>query len=53
MSISPWSGARELQKLISLKYYDVTKWKIRFPLRLNHAKNIAYIKTASNEAVHN
>ncbi len=39
MSISPVSGARELQKSVYLKSYNVQKWEIRFTLGLNAAKN--------------
>ncbi len=44
MSISGRSGARGLQRLICLKYYDVLKQEIRFTLRLNAVKNTRYIK---------
>ncbi len=43
MSLSPASGARGLQKLPWLKYYNVLKWKSRFTLVLNGAKNTDYI----------
>ncbi len=38
MSISPRSGARVLQRLPCLKYYNVPKWKNRFNWGLNAAK---------------
>ncbi len=44
MSISPRSGARGLQRLICLKYYNALKWEMRFALGLNAAKNSDYIK---------
>ncbi len=39
MSISPRSDARELERLIWLKYYFVLKWQNTFNLGLNAAKN--------------
>ncbi len=50
MSISPWSGARGLQRLIFLKYYNTLKWESRFTLGLNTAKNMHYIKKISKNA---
>ncbi len=44
MSISQQRGARELEKYHSLKYYNVEKWKNKFTLTLNVAKNTHCIK---------
>ncbi len=44
MSISPMSGARGLQRLSSLKYYNVLKWEKRFTLKLDAAKNTHFLK---------
>ncbi len=44
MSISLRVGARRLQKLPSLKYYNVLKWESKFTLRLNSAQNKHYFK---------
>ncbi len=44
MSILPRSGARRLQRLSSLKYYNTLKWENRFTLGLDTAKNTHYIK---------
>ncbi len=44
ISISSRSGARGLQWSICLKSYNVQKWKIRFILWLNAAKNAHDIK---------
>ncbi len=44
MSISPWSGARGLEKLIWLKYYFVLKRQNTFNLGLNAAKSTHQIK---------
>ncbi len=44
MSVSPRNGARELQRSVYLKSYDVQKWEITFTLGLNAAKNKHYIK---------
>ncbi len=38
LSISLRSGARWLEGLPSLKYYNVQKWESRFSLGLNAAK---------------
>ncbi len=42
--ISPRSGARGLQTLPCLKYYNVLQWESKFTLWLNGAKNTDYIK---------
>ncbi len=39
VSIRPWSGARELEGLIQLKYYVVVKRQITINLGLNATKN--------------
>ncbi len=44
MSISPWSGARVLQRLLCSKYYNVLKRENRFTLGLNSAKITDYIE---------
>ncbi len=44
MSISPTSGAREFQRSVCLKSYNVQKWEIRFTLGQNAAKNTHYMK---------
>ncbi len=44
MSISPRSGARWLERLSPLKYYNVHDRESRFALRLNAAKNTHYIE---------
>ncbi len=44
MSISPQSGARELERLIWLKYDNVLKWQNTFNLGLNTAKNTHHSK---------
>ncbi len=44
MSTFPRSGVRELQKLLSSKYYYVLKWESRFTLKLDAAKNMHYVK---------
>ncbi len=44
MSISPQSGAMELQRLPSLKYFNVQKWEHRFTLGLDAAKNMWLIQ---------
>ncbi len=44
MSISPWSGARGLQRLASLKYYYVQKWQFIFNLGINAAKHTHHMK---------
>ncbi len=44
LSIFPGSAARELQRLIYLKYCYVLKWESRFTIGLNAAKNTDYIK---------
>ncbi len=49
MPIFPKSGATALQRLPFSKYYDVLKWQSRFTLGLNAAKNVHYIKNASNK----
>ncbi len=50
MSISPTSEAKELQRSIYLKFYYVQKWEIIFIVGLNAAKNMHYIKKASNKS---
>ncbi len=45
MCIPPQSGARELQRSVCLKSYNVQKWGKRFTLGLNTAKNTHYVKT--------
>ncbi len=44
MSISPTSGASELQRPVYLNSFNVQKCEIRFTLGLNAAKNTHYIK---------
>ncbi len=44
MSISPTSGARQLQRLPRLKHYTMLKWDSRFTLGLNTAKKKNYMK---------
>ncbi len=44
MFISHWSGVKELERLILLKYYNVQKQQIRFTLRQNTAKNTDYME---------
>ncbi len=44
MSIFPSNEARGLQRLVRFKYYIVLKWKIRFTLGIDAAKNTDYIK---------
>ncbi len=44
MSISPSCGARELEKLICIRYYIVLKWESRFTFGLNAAQTTDYIK---------
>ncbi len=53
MSTSPGSGARGLQRLICLKYYDVLKLEIRSTLGLNAAKNTDYMKKLQVTVVEN
>ncbi len=43
MSTSPRSGAREIQRLPSLKYYNELKRETRFTLELDAAKNAHYM----------
>ncbi len=50
MSISPKSGAMELQKSVCLKSYNAQKREIRFTLGLNAAKNTHYMKKALNKS---
>ncbi len=50
MSISPKSGARGLERLPYLKYYDVLKWENRLTLGINTAKSTDYMKKASNKS---
>ncbi len=55
MSISPWSGARGLERLMWLKYYFALKWQNIFNSGLNVAKNthqIKNIKIVENEISH-
>ncbi len=49
ISIFPRSGARGLERLPSLKYYNVLKWESRFTLGLNDAESAHYIKKCSNK----
>ncbi len=49
ISISPRSGARGLQKLSFLKYYNVLEWESGFTLGLNAAENTDYIKMSLRE----
>ncbi len=44
MSISLQSGAMGLQRLIYFNYFNVLKWKSRFSLELNAAKNMDYMR---------
>ncbi len=44
MSISPQNGARGLEILPRLKYYNALKWENRLTLGLNTAKNTSYMK---------
>ncbi len=44
MSISPTSGARELQRSVCLKSYNAQKQESRFTLGLNAAKNTYFTK---------
>ncbi len=44
MSISPKSGARGLQRLLYLKYYNIQKQESRFNLGFDTAKNKRYIQ---------
>ncbi len=39
MSITPEREARSLQRLAFSKYYNVQKWRSKFTLGLNAAKN--------------
>ncbi len=50
MSISPRSGARLLERLMWLKYYNVQKRQIIFTLGLNAAKNTDFIKKVSRKS---
>ncbi len=43
-SISSRIGARGLQRLSLVKYYNVLEWESRFTLGLNAAKNTDYFK---------
>ncbi len=40
ISVSPGSGAKELQKVPYFKYYNAFEWESRFTLGLNIAKNL-------------
>ncbi len=42
--ISPRSGAKWLQRLSCLKYYNVPEWESRFTLWFNTAKITIYIE---------
>ncbi len=42
--IFPRSGARVLQRLLPLKYYNVQKWESRYILGLDAAKNTHYVR---------
>ncbi len=44
MCTSFQSGAKGLQRLICFKYYIVLKWKSKFSLELNAAKNSQYMR---------
>ncbi len=44
MSISLGNEVRGLQRLPSLKYYNVQKWESRFSLGLNAAKSTDYMR---------
>ncbi len=44
MSVFPKNGARGLQRLSSLKHYNILKREKRFTLKLDAAKNTHYIK---------
>ncbi len=46
----PWSGARGLERLIQLKYYNVLKWQITFTLRLNSDKNTDYMEKSLDKS---
>ncbi len=49
VSIFLWSGARVLQRLLFLKYFNAQEWKRTFALRLKATKNTKDIKNASDE----
>ncbi len=51
ISISPGSGAWDLQRLPFLKYYNVLEWESRFTFGLNAAKNTDYIKISFKQKV--
>ncbi len=44
ISMKPRNGARDLERLIWLKYYFVLKWQNIFNLELNTAKSMHHIK---------
>ncbi len=50
MSIFLRSGAKWLERLMWLKYYNVQKWQITFTLGLNAAKNTNYLKNTSRKS---
>ncbi len=50
MSSSSRSGARGLERLILLKYYNAPKWQIIFTLGLNAAKNNDFMEKSFNKS---
>ncbi len=50
MSIFPQSGAKGLERLMRLKYYNVQKRQITFSLVLNVVENTDYLKKTSNKS---
>ncbi len=50
MSISPQGGARRLERLTWLKYYNVQKRQIIFTLGLNAVKNTDFMKKSSSKS---
>ncbi len=44
LSVSLQSGARGLEGLPSLNYYNVQKWESRFTLQLIAARNMLYMR---------
>ncbi len=50
MSISPWSGARGLERLMWLKYNMVQKRQITGNVVRNVVKNTHHMKKASNKS---
>ncbi len=51
MSISPKCGARELERLICIKYYIVLKWESRFTFWPDAAKITDYIRKRPNKSI--